>query len=122
MKEEKQKGDFWTIDELVALTENVQKAEIEFNGRPLNIQWCELTEAEEPKMSVPSEDTPEEDKNQHYAEIASKRMLAMMLKANDRNPEGKTIDEESWTKLPTTLRWNISNTVLSAKKDLNRDF
>ena len=32
MKEEKQKGDFWTIDELVALTENVQKAEIEFNG------------------------------------------------------------------------------------------
>ena len=81
-----------------------------------------MTEAEEPKMSVPSEDTPEEDKNQHYAEIASKRMLAMMLKANDRNPEGKTIDEESWTKLPTTLRWNISNTVLSAKKDLNRDF
>tara|TARA_R100000458_G_C8268937_1_gene243747 strand:+ start:145 stop:510 length:366 start_codon:yes stop_codon:yes gene_type:complete len=119
---EEEKKQTWSIDELVALTEDVQQAEIEYNGKILPVQWCELTEAEEPKISVPDSDLPEEDKNMHFAEIASKRMIAMMEKANERNPEGKTIDEDSWSKLPTTLRWSISNTVLQAKAELNQDF
>jgi hypothetical protein len=119
---EEEKKQIWSIDELVALTEDVQQVEIEYNGKTLPVQWCELTEAEEPKISVPDADLPEEDKNQHFAEIASKRMIAMMEKANERNPEGKVIDEESWSKLPTTLRWNISNTILQVKADINQDF
>lgn len=120
--EETEKTEFWTIDELVALTENVQTAEIEYNGKVLPLQWCELTEAEEPKMAVPDANMPEDEKNAYFADIASKRMLAMLLKANERNSEGTSITEESWSKLPTTLRWTISNTVMSAKKEINQDF
>jgi len=39
MEEEKQ---VWTIEELVAMTETVQSAELEYMGKILPIQWCEL--------------------------------------------------------------------------------
>ena len=63
--EEKQ---VWTIEELVAMTETVQSSEIEYNGKVLPIQWCELTEEEEPKMYVPDENTPAEDVCEYYNE------------------------------------------------------
>ena len=37
-------NEFWNIDELVALTDEVQTSEIEYNGKQLKIQYCELTE------------------------------------------------------------------------------
>ena len=49
------KTEIWTIDELVSLTENVQSKDIEYNGKTVPVQWCELTEAEEPKLSLPDE-------------------------------------------------------------------
>ena len=120
--EEEEKTETWTIDELVALTETVQTAEIEYNGKILPVQWCELTEAEEPKMSVPDAGLSQDEQNAHYADIASKRMQAMINKANGKNSEGTTITEESWALLPTSLRWSISNTVMSGKEKANADF
>lgn len=111
--------EMWTIDELVGLTQTVQSAEIEYQGKLLPIQWCELTESEEPKMSMPSEGV---DETQHYAEIASQRMLAMIKKANTLNPDAKTLDDDSWHVLPTTLRWAISNTVMQSNNSVESDF
>lgn len=111
--------EMWTIEELTSLTTTVQSAEIEYQGKVLPVQWCELTEAEEPKMSMPATG---EDDTQHYAEIASQRMLAMINKANELNPDAKTLDEESWHLLPTTLRWTISNTVMQTRDSSESDF
>ena len=111
--------EMWTSEELVSLTETVQSAEIEYQGKLLPIQWCELTESEEPKISMPATG---EDETAHYAEIASQRMLAMLKKANTLNPDGMTLDEDSWQKLPTTLRWSISNTVMQTKETAQSDF
>ena len=63
--------EMWTIDELTSLTTTVQSAEIEYQGKVLPVQWCELIESEEPKMSMAPEGV---DENQHYAEIASERI------------------------------------------------
>ena len=52
-EEKQEKPEVWTIEELVAMTETVQNAEIEYAGKVLPIQWCELTESEEPKMNLP---------------------------------------------------------------------
>ena len=111
--------EMWTIDELVSLTETVQSAEVEYQGKLLPVQWCELTESEEPKISMPAEG---KDETQHYAEIASQRMLAMIKKANTMNPDAKVLDEDSWDKLPTTLRWAISNAVMQTKEEVQTDF
>ena len=111
--------EMWTIDELTSLTTTVQSAEIEYQGKILPVQWCELTESEEPKMSMAPEGV---DENQHYAEIASERMLAMINKANNLNPDAKTLDESSWKLLPTTLRWSITNTVMQTKDSNQSDF
>ena len=108
-EEEKQ---VWTMDELVQMTETVQHAEIEYAGKTLHIQWCELIESEEPKLVVPDDDTPDDEVQEHYKELAQIRVSKMIAKANKMNPEGTTVDEESWLKLPTTLRWQVSGKVM----------
>ena len=107
--------EMWTIEELVELTEEVQSEELEYSGKSLTVQWCELTEAEEPKMSMPDESMDEDEKNTHYAKIAGKRVLAMIKKANEKNPDGAFINNDSWVKLPTTLRWKVANTVMKTE-------
>ena len=42
--------DVWTIEELVALADEVQNGEVEYRGKTVNFQFCELTEAEDPKF------------------------------------------------------------------------
>ena len=76
--------EMWTLEELVSLTETVQSAEVEYQGKMLPVQWCELTESEEPKISIPADGA---DETQHYAELASLRMLEMIKKANKLNPD-----------------------------------
>ena len=74
------------------------------------------------ELEVPvkeEEDASEEDKNLHYAKLASNRVLAMIFKANTKNPEGKVLDDKIWDKLPTTLRWRISNTLLKTGEQEN---
>ena len=41
----------------------------------------------------------------------------MINKANTMNPVGITVDEESWGKLPTTLKWNISGKILQGQSE-----
>jgi len=117
MEEEKQ---VWTIDQLVAMTETVQSVDIEYNGKVLPVQWCELTEGEEPKMAVPDEDTPAEEVSEYYKSLAQERVSKMLDKANKLAPDTITLTPETWEKLPTTIRWSISGKILSG--DASQDF
>ena len=54
--------------------------------------------------------------------IGNKRILMMIAKANERNPEGKTLDEDSWKKLPTTLRYNIANKIMAVNTEARENF
>jgi len=113
-------SEIWTIDELKALTTEVQSKEVEFRGKNISVQWCELTEAEEPKMALPDEGASDEDKNIAYQKIGTAKVMAMIEKANEMNPEGKTLDSDSWELLPSTLRYNLSAVVLGG--DSKSDF
>ena len=112
--EEKEK-QMWSIDDLVAMTETVQHAEVEYAGKILLVQWCELTESEEPKMAVPDDDQPAEDTQQYYKDLAQERVGRMIEKANGKNPDGVTLTAETWVKLPTTVRWAVSGKVLGGE-------
>jgi len=116
MTEEKEK-QVWSIDELVTMTETVQSAEIEYAGKMLPVQWCELVESEEPKISVPDDNTPQEEVTEHYKDLAQERVSKMIDKANGMNPEGITITKETYEKIPTTVKWAISGKVLGAASD-----
>ena len=108
-----EKQEMWTIEELVAMTETVQNAEIEYAGKVLPIQWCELTESEEPKLSVPEDGASSEEVTEHYKTLAQHRVVRMIAKANDMNPDGAIINtEDDYNKLPTTIRWQVSGKVL----------
>jgi hypothetical protein len=48
-------------------------------------------------------------------------VLAMIKKANEKKPDGAFIIESSWRKLPTSLRWKISNMVMKTD-DIKADF
>lgn len=113
---------FWTMDELVALTDEVQLKEIEYREGLVKFHFCELTEKEEPKFTGVSEDLPEEEKMQLYQEIGAKRVFKMILKANDKNPEGPCIHQEQWELLPTTLRYTIANEILGLEGITRENF
>ena len=115
MTEEKKQMDVWSIEELIAMTDTVQTQDIEWQRKILTVQYCELTEEEEPKMLLPDDDLPSEEQNEYYREIASQRVSRMIVKANKKNPDGVTITEDNWGKMPTTLRWQISGTVLGTQ-------
>ena len=111
MKDEKQ---YWTMEEILSITETVQEAELEYNGKYLKFHWCELTEAEEPKLVMPSDELAEEEKTKLYIKMASDRVKMAVSKADKKDPEGKTLDTEEWDKIPTTLRFAIQNKILGA--------
>ena len=113
------KMESWSMEDLIALTDEVQTAEQEYKGKTVNIQWCELVEAEEPKMSIPSDDTPEDEKNEYYTELAGKKIKKMISKANEMNPEGAFITVDVWSKLPTTLKYKVSAKVMGTDVDVN---
>ena len=52
----------WSMDELVALTDEVQEEEVEYRERMVYFHFCELTEKEEPKFTGINEDLPEDEK------------------------------------------------------------
>ena len=101
--------EIWTIEELVSLTENVQTKEIEYNGKTLPLQWCQLSESEEPKMDI---DTKAENAGDQYQSMAKLRILAMIEKANKKSPDGVNIEASSWESIPMTLKYTIMNTVM----------
>ena len=104
--------EIWSIEELIAMTDTVQSKDIEWQGKILAIQYCELTEEEEPKMLLPDDDLPTEEANEYYREIAGARVMRMIAKGNEKSPDSATITEDNWGKMPTTLRWAISSVIL----------
>ena len=107
-------NEVWNIDELVALTDEIQTGKTEYNGKNFVFQYCELTEGEEPKLKFPSDGASQEEQNEAYKEIGQARILAMILKANEKNPDDSTITKDNWGKLPSTVRWGVSNAILGS--------
>jgi hypothetical protein len=48
--------------------------------------------------------------------LASVRVITMINKANDMDKENIFINEENWSKFPSTLRWRISNQILQSEE------
>jgi len=122
MTEEEKTTEMWTMDDLVALTDEVQEGKIEFRGKDLKFQFCELVEKEEPKFKPLRESATEEEKMAYYTELGGKRILAMISKANEKNPSGAAISEENWSLLPTTLRYQISNQIMGIEQESRENF
>ena len=119
---EEEKNSVWTIEDLVALTDVVQTKTTQFRGKDFSFQFCELVEKEEPKFALRDDFKSEAEKMEYYSKIGSERVLAMIEKANKKEPEGKTVDSESWSMLPTTLRYQISNDIMGVESEIKEDF
>ena len=115
------KSETWNIDELIALTETVQIGEVDYQGKKLLFQYCELTEGEEPKLEMPADDASDDEKNSVYQKVGLARIKTMVDKANKKNPDGATITIENWDKIPSTVRWGISQAVLGGGSPNFRD-
>ena len=111
-----EKTQYWTIDELVGLTETVQTAEVDHQGKIVKFQWCELVEAEEPKLNI-DEKLSEEEKQILYMELGKQRSLGMIDKANEKNPEDVSITSKNWDLLPSTLKYKLQNRMLGVKTE-----
>ena len=119
---EKNMKETWSMDDLVALTDEVQTDEIDYRGKLVKFQFCELTESEEPKFKNLGPDITEDEKMAVYQELGSERCLRMILKANEKNPDGPVIGTEQWALLPTTLRYAISNSILGVEEEAKENF
>ena len=115
------KSETWNIDDLIALTETVQTGEVDYQGKKLLFQYCELTEGEEPKLELPPEDATEDEKNTVYQKVGLSRIRTMVSKANKKNPDGATITDENWDKIPSTVRWGLSQAILGGGSPSFRD-
>ena len=116
------KTEMWTMDDLVALTDEVQQGEIEFREKVVKYQFCELVEKEEPRFRPLSDRATEDEKMAYYTEIGGNRILAMLEKANNKEPDGPCIDREHWPLLPTTLRYAISNDIMGIEQESRENF
>ena len=115
---EEEKKEYWSIEELVQLTETVQEEEFDYKGKSIKFQWCELSESEEPKMLVIDDSMPEEERNEKYMELGRERTMKMMQKADEKNPDGASL-VAVWDKLPTNLKFQVSNVIMGVVTDPN---
>jgi len=105
----------WSLEELKALTSEVSTGVISYRDRDVKIQWCELTEAEEPKAVIPEDGATEEEKNALYQQIGVDKVKAMINKADEMKPDEACGLVSVWEDLPTTLRYQLTAKVLGAK-------
>ena len=119
---EKNMKETWSMDDLVALTDEVQTDEIDYRGKLVKFQFCELTESEEPKFKNLGPDITEDEKLEVYQELGSERCLRIILKANENKPDGATLGEEHWSGLPTTLRYAIANKIMGVEGAVKENF
>ena len=122
MSKEEKEIETWTIESLVALTDEVQNEEVEYRGKVLKIQFCELTEEEEPTGSFKDDFENEEERMTYYQELGTMRVLKMIEKANEKVQENKLLDSETWSKLPTTLRYAIANKIMAINAEVRENF
>ena len=66
---------------------------------------------------MPDDSESEEEKNAYYSELANKKILKMIEKANVKNPDGASIDNDVWAKLPTSLKYRISAKVMGNESE-----
>ena len=120
--QEKPVSNTWFMDDLVSLTDEVQETFVLFRDKEVHFQFSELVEKEEPKFKPISDRASDDEKMAFYSEVGSKRILAMLTKANERNPEGPLITKEHWEQLPTTLRYQISNKIMGIEQESRENF
>tara|TARA_Y100000034_G_C6512965_1_gene220484 strand:- start:41 stop:436 length:396 start_codon:yes stop_codon:yes gene_type:complete len=120
--EETETVEEWTLDDLVALTDEVQQGEVDFRGKVFKYQFCELVEKEEPKFKPLNDSASEEQKMAYYSEIGSKRVWAMIEKASVKNPDGPVLEKSQWDLLPTTLRYSVANEIMGTTQDVKENF
>ena len=111
--------EVWSMEDLLSLTDEVQTEEMEYKGKIISLQWCELVESEEPKMAMPSDDAPEEEKNTYYQSIANEKIVKMIEKANEKTADGAFVTGDVWSKLPTTLKYRLSAKVMGTDAEVN---
>jgi hypothetical protein len=107
--------EYWTLEDLESLTETVQEAEVEHQGKYFPVKWCELVESEEPKFDL-DENLSEEAKQEYYMKLGKERCLSMIAKASSLDDDYAGISIEQWAKLPSTLKFKIQNTLMGVKE------
>tara|TARA_R110000824_G_scaffold206523_4_gene391689 strand:- start:2023 stop:2397 length:375 start_codon:yes stop_codon:yes gene_type:complete len=114
----------WSIEDLVALTDEIQKSKVDYRGKIFSFEYAELTEEEEPKMVPLGDGATDEEQANWYQKVGSERILGMITKAHKLNPEGEgeRLNEESWKKLPATLRYKIIAEVLNLEGGNKENF
>ena len=115
-------ANVWTIEELVELTDQVQTCKVTYRGKDFHFQFCELAEKEEPNLKALPETATEQEKQDWATEAGIERILAMIKKANDKNPDGVTLTEENWSTVPVTLRYQITSEILSYQQEITENF
>ena len=113
--------EMWSMDDLIGLTDKVQTEEIEYRKKTMAFQFCELAEKEEPKMSK-NKFKNDEEQNEYFQKLGSERVIKMIEKANEKNPEGTTLTKEHWELLPTTLKYTIPNKVIGLESNQAENF
>ena len=112
----------WTLDDLVALTDEVQQGKVDFRGKLFKYHFCELVEKEEPKFKPIDDSASEDQKMAYYAEIGSKRVWKMLDKANEKDSEGPCMTKSNWDLLPTTLRYLVANDIMGTTSEVKENF
>ena len=115
-------ANVWTIEELVDLTDQVQTGKVTYRGKDFHFQFCELAEKEEPNLKALPETATEQEKQDWATEAGIERILAMIKKANDKNPDGITLTSENWSSVPVTLRYQITSEILSYQQEVTENF
>ena len=64
----------------------------------------------------------EDSKNEFFQNLAKERVTRMINKANEKNPEGTFLTDEVWDKLPTTIKWTISGSILQTNAGDSENF
>lgn len=116
-----EKKQLWSMEELVALTDEVQISEVIFREKLVEFQFCELVEKEEPKIKS-QDGMSEDEKMGYFQELGAERVERMIEKANEKNPDGPIISQEQWKLLPTTLRYQITNKILGVESEVKENF
>jgi|TARA_R100000005_G_C4849607_1_gene116699 hypothetical protein len=115
-------ANVWTIEELVKLTDQVQTGKVTYRGKDFHFQFCELAEKEEPNLKAIPETASDQEKQDWATEAGTERILAMIQKANDKNPDGITLTSENWSSVPVTLRYQITSEILSYQQEVTENF
>ena len=117
-----EEANVWTIEELVELTDEVQTGSVNYRGKDFNFQYCELTEKEEPNLKALPKTATDQEQQDWATETGTERILAMIEKANTKNPEGVTITSDNWSDIPLTLRYLVTSEIIAYQQEATEKF